>query len=222
MTDTTAYHATRERVEDYFDRTATRTWEALTSDAPVSRVRETVRAGRDQMRAMMLSRLPDDLRGARVLDAGCGAGQMTAELAKRGADVLAVDLSPRMIEIARTRLPKSIAHRVRFVAGDMLNDGLGLFDAAMAMDSLIYYRAPDLEDAVDRLSARADRLVFTLAPRTPLLTAMWWAGQLFPRGDKSPTIVPQSLKRLRTRREIDWVGRVNQGFYISDCVKVKR
>lgn len=222
MAEMTAYHATRDRVEDYFDRTATRTWEALTSDVPVSRVRETVRAGRDQMRAMMLSRLPHDLRGARVLDAGCGAGQLTAELAMRGADVLAVDLSPKMIEIARARLPRSVAQRVRFVAGDMLSDGLGRFDAAMAMDSLIYYRAPDLVDAIDRLSARTDRLVFTLAPRTPALTAMWWAGQLFPRGDKSPTIIPHSLKRLRTRREIDWVGRVNRGFYISDCVKVQR
>ncbi|MEO1790587.1 MAG: magnesium protoporphyrin IX methyltransferase, partial [Pseudomonadota bacterium] len=173
-------------------------------------------------RAMMLSRLPQDLRGARVLDAGCGAGQLTAELATRGADVLAVDLSPKMIEIARARLPRSVAQRVRFVAGDMLSDGLGRFDAAMAMDSLIYYRAPDLVDAIDRLSARTDRLVFTLAPRTPALTAMWWAGQLFPRGDKSPTIIPHSLKRLRTRREIDWVGRVNRGFYISDCVKVQR
>ena len=48
------YDATRDRVEGYFDRTATRTWERLTSDAPVSRVRQTVREGRDTMRAAML------------------------------------------------------------------------------------------------------------------------------------------------------------------------
>ncbi|MEL6888071.1 MAG: magnesium protoporphyrin IX methyltransferase, partial [Pseudomonadota bacterium] len=54
------YSATRARVETYFDQTATKTWERLTSDAPVSRVRETVRAGRDRMRTLMLSRLPDD------------------------------------------------------------------------------------------------------------------------------------------------------------------
>ncbi|MCA3514406.1 MAG: RsmD family RNA methyltransferase, partial [Rhodobacter sp.] len=84
MTD---YLATRDRVEDYFDRSATRVWERLTSDAPVSRIRQTVREGRDRMRATMLSRLPEDLTGARVLDAGCGTGQMTAELAARGAEV---------------------------------------------------------------------------------------------------------------------------------------
>ena len=59
MTD---YQATRARVEDYFDRSATKVWERLTSDAPVSRIRQTVREGRDRMRAVMLSRLPADLR----------------------------------------------------------------------------------------------------------------------------------------------------------------
>ena len=63
------YEATRERLETYFDRTASRTWEALTSDAPVSRIRQTVREGRDAMRAELLSILPGDLAGARVLDA---------------------------------------------------------------------------------------------------------------------------------------------------------
>ena len=67
-----SYNQTLSRVETYFDKTATKTWERLTSDAPVSRIRQTVRAGRDQMRAKLLSQLPNDLMGARVLDAGCG------------------------------------------------------------------------------------------------------------------------------------------------------
>jgi magnesium-protoporphyrin O-methyltransferase len=68
------YESTRNTVETYFDRTATKTWERLTSDAPVSGIRATVRAGRDRMRQLLLSQLPADLRGARVLDAGCGTG----------------------------------------------------------------------------------------------------------------------------------------------------
>ena len=59
-----SYDRTLTRVETYFDKTATRTWERLTSDAPVSRIRETVRRGRDGMRAKMLAQLPEDLRGA--------------------------------------------------------------------------------------------------------------------------------------------------------------
>ena len=94
------YGSTRDRVETYFDQTATGVWARLTTDQPVSRIRETVRAGRDAMRATMLGRLPDDLRGARILDAGCGTGLMTAELATRGADVVAVDIAPQLIDIA--------------------------------------------------------------------------------------------------------------------------
>jgi magnesium-protoporphyrin O-methyltransferase len=135
MTD---YLATRDRVEHYFDRSATKVWERLTSDAPVSRIRQTVREGRDRMRATMLSRLPDDLTGARVLDAGCGAGQMTAELAARGAEVTAVDISPALVGIARARLPEDHAARVRFASGDMLADHHGSFDYVLAMDSMIY------------------------------------------------------------------------------------
>ncbi|MEO0503611.1 MAG: methyltransferase domain-containing protein, partial [Pseudomonadota bacterium] len=124
-----AYDQTRARVETYFDQTATKTWERLTSDAPVSRVRETVRVGRDRMRALMLSRLPDDLRGARVLDAGCGPGMATIELAKRGAAVVAADISPQLIDIAQLRLPYDLQGQVTFHAGDMLDPKLGRFDA---------------------------------------------------------------------------------------------
>ena len=53
-----SYASTRARLETYFDRTAAKTWERLTSDAPVSRIRQTVREGRDTMRAAILARLP--------------------------------------------------------------------------------------------------------------------------------------------------------------------
>ena len=218
------YAATRDRVEDYFDRTATTVWERLTSDAPVSRIRQTVREGRDAMRAMMLGRLPADLAGVRVLDAGCGAGQMTAELAARGADVTAIDISPRLIEIAAARLPEGDRGRVRFVAGDMLAPEHGAFDFVVAMDSLIYYRTPDIARALEGLRARiTGRVVFTVPPRTPLLMAMWQVGRLFPRADRSPTMVPQDHRALARSLGggVARVGRVQRGFYISECLEVR-
>ncbi|MEO0669041.1 MAG: magnesium protoporphyrin IX methyltransferase [Pseudomonadota bacterium] len=223
------YSATRARVETYFDQTATKTWERLTSDAPVSRVRETVRAGRDRMRTLMLSRLPDDLRGARVLDAGCGPGMATIELAKRGAQVVAADISPQLIDIAQLRLPYDLQGQVTFHAGDMLDPKLGRFDAVIAMDSLIYYTAEDIGDALTRLEPRVSGpIVFTVAPRTPALMAMWYAGKAFPRSDRSPVMIPHAHARLAkvaksagVRRMLRPVDRVTSGFYISEAMELR-
>uniref|UniRef100_A4WR93 Magnesium protoporphyrin IX methyltransferase n=1 Tax=Cereibacter sphaeroides (strain ATCC 17025 / ATH 2.4.3) TaxID=349102 RepID=A4WR93_CERS5 len=221
MTD---YSTTRDRVEHYFDRTATHTWERLTSSAPVSRVRQTVREGRDTMRAKMLWRLPKDLTGLRVLDAGCGAGQMTAELAARGAQVTAVDISPQLVEIARKRLPPEHLDRVTFASGDMLSDDLGPFDYVVAMDSLIYYTDEDIAKALDKLGARTRHsVVFTVAPRTPFLMAFWWMGKLFPRSDRSPVMIPHPFRPLNeaTGDRLVKIGRVSRGFYISECLEFR-
>ena len=218
------YEATRTQVETYFDRTATRTWERLTSDAPVSRIRETVRLGRDQMRALLLAALPEDLSGARVLDAGCGTGQATQELVERGAHVVAADISPSLISIAQKRLPEHMHSKVQFKAGDMLSDDLGYFDHVVAMDSLIYYGTNDICSALKGLSARTDgSILFSVAPRTPLLMIMWRLGKLFPRSDRSPVMVPHSAAQLAQSAAPDGrirvLGRVTSGFYISEALE---
>lgn len=217
------YAITRERVETYFDRTATQVWERLTHpQEKVSRIRQTVRAGRDQMRALMLAQLPADLRGARVLDAGCGTGAMADELARRGADVLGVDIAPNLIDIAQRRLDPALAGQVRFHAGDMTDPALGAFDHVVAMDSLIYYSAADIGTILDRMAPRiAGKTVFTVAPRTPLLMAMWNMGKLFPRADRSPVMIPHDPARLAPHCPGTLVraGRVTSGFYISECLE---
>ncbi|MCH2163769.1 MAG: magnesium protoporphyrin IX methyltransferase [Marinovum sp.] len=220
------YEATRSRVEHYFDRTATKTWERLTSDAPVSRIRETVRQGRDQMRDKMLERLPEDLTGRRVLDAGCGTGMVTEILAARGANVVAVDISPQLIDIARKRLPAALAPKVSFHAGDMMNMELGAFDHAVAMDSLIYYGASDIKKALTEIGSRTrENFVFTIAPRTPLLMVMWNAGKLFPRSDRSPIMVPHAPRALQRSLKgtgtLTDLGRVARGFYISQALEFR-
>lgn len=216
------YGLTRQRVETYFDSTATRTWERLTSTDKVSRIRQTVREGRDRMRALMLSRLPADLRGARVLDAGCGTGAMSEELARRGAEVVGVDISPNLIDIAARRVDPALAGQIRFHAGDMTDAAWGRFDHVIAMDSLIYYRGPDIGAVLNRLSDRCTTsTVFTVAPRTPFLMAFWTLGKVFPRSDRSPVMVPHDPRHLAPHcdGQIERVGRVTSGFYISECLE---
>ena len=221
-----SYEATRDRVETYFDRTATKAWEALTSDAPVSRIRATVRAGRDAMREKLLSRLPRDLSDLHILDAGSGTGQLTHILAAQGANVTSVDISPALIKVARDRIPVHLQDRVQFIAGDMLDAG-GPFDHVVAMDSLIYYDRHDLKNVLASLLERArSSVLFTVAPRTPLLMGMWYAGQLFPRKDRSPTMIPQAARRvtsdMRPTGHVSDLGRITSGFYISQALELTR
>lgn len=65
-------------------------------------------------RPATLSLLPD-LAGARVLDAGCGPGIYAEEFLRRGANVVGVDVTPAMVEIARRR----VGDRATFVVGDL-------------------------------------------------------------------------------------------------------
>ena len=170
MTDT-SYIQRRSEIQTYFDRTAIDAWKRFASDKPLSFVRAKVRAGRDEMRATMLSYLPDDLSGWRILDAGCGSGAMSVELANRGADVLGIDLSPEIVRFGAENLPQITGGgTVELTSGDMLDPALGNFHAVVGMDSVIHYQN---EDAVKALSALAERtsrkIVFTFAPRTPLV-----------------------------------------------------
>jgi len=220
-------------VETYFDRVAADAWARLTSDAPVSGIRASVRAGRDAMRATLLSYLPADLRGRRVLDAGCGTGALAVEAARRGAHVTAIDLSPTLIQLARERLPHKLGHgQIDFRVGDMLDASLGRFDHVVAMDSLIHYHTADTVAALAQLAFRVDHsILFTFAPRTPMLSVMWTVGRLFPRGDRAPAIVPVSETDV-TRRIESHPGlalftpartkRITSGFYKSQALEVAR
>lgn len=227
------YVERRTELEHYFDRTAVDAWSRLTSDAPVNRIRATVRAGRDEMRRTLLDWLPVDLRGCRLLDAGCGTGALALEAARRGADVVAVDLSATLIGLARSRASRELqSGGLEFIAGDMLDPALGAFDHVVAMDSLIHYGAADKVDTVASLAARARHsLLFTFAPRTPALAVMHAVGRLFPRGNRAPAIEPVSQEVFcaqlsKAPKLAKWrlsrTRRVQNGFYISQALELTR
>lgn len=82
------------------DDSSTRSWDSIADDW-------ATHADQNDYRNFFLMPLTLELlgevRGLRILDLGCGEGGYTRELAKRGAHVVGIDGSSRLIEIARQR-----------------------------------------------------------------------------------------------------------------------
>ncbi|MGY1712941.1 class I SAM-dependent methyltransferase [Geodermatophilus nigrescens] len=103
---------------------------------------------------------------ARVLEVGCGAGDLAAELAGRAARVDAVDRSAEMVALARARVPAT----VRVDRADVLDLALpaGGYDAVVGMSVL--HHLP-LEEALRALAAAlrpGGVLAMVALPRTDL------------------------------------------------------
>lgn len=84
-------------------------------------------------------RLLGDVRGQRILDAGCGSGPTSVAVSDRGAEVSGFDVSAAMIEIARRHLPDADL-RVHDLA-EPLPWADEAFDVAVA--SLVLHYLPD-------------------------------------------------------------------------------
>ena len=78
------------------------------------------------------------------LDAGCGTGRVAIELARRGIDVVGVDLDPSMLERARGKAPD-----VPWVHADLARLDLGRrFDVVLLAGNVMIYLAPGTESEV--------------------------------------------------------------------------
>jgi SAM-dependent methyltransferase len=93
------------RTREACDRLAA-VWSATTDEGPHNGLLE---------RPALRSLIPGSLQGAVVLDAGCGSGAQAQWLLDRGAEVIGIDVSPRMIEEAERRC----GGRGRFLVADL-------------------------------------------------------------------------------------------------------
>jgi len=85
-----------------------------------------------------------------VLDAGCGTGRVAIELARRGHEVVGVDVDDQMLAVARDRAPQ-----LSWVAADLTEVDLGrTFDAVVMAGNVMIFLAPGTEGAVLATVAR--------------------------------------------------------------------
>jgi SAM-dependent methyltransferase len=93
------------QTRDAYDQLAA-VWSETTDEGPFNGFLE---------RPALQALIPPGMSGAAVLDAGCGSGALAHWLLGQGADVVGIDLSPRMIEEARSRC----GDRGRFLVADL-------------------------------------------------------------------------------------------------------
>ena len=96
----------------------------------------------------LLARLPGGGSGpggrGSVLDAGCGTGRVAVELARRGVEVVGVDLDPSMLDVARSK-----SGEVEWMAADLATVDLGRrFDVVVLAGNVMIFLTPGTEGTV--------------------------------------------------------------------------
>jgi demethylmenaquinone methyltransferase/2-methoxy-6-polyprenyl-1,4-benzoquinol methylase len=148
--------------------------------------------------------------GSRALDVATGTGDLAIELSARGADVIGLDFSERMLAIARTKAP-----RIEFVRGNALELAYpdGAFDAVT-----VGFGARNFDDLDRGLSelARVTRpgghvvILEITTPQKPPLSWFFrlWFDRAVPAlgrvaGDSDAyTYLPSSVRRFPGPREL--------------------
>ena len=144
--------------------------------------------------AWMQSRLGDDCRA--VLEPGCGSGRIVLALARRGPEVVGIDRSPRMIELARARL-HDLDH-AEVVLADITTFDLGrLFDGAVCPINTLLHLSPA------GLSRHLDAMGAHLRPGARYLVQV---GLYEPdgRGDAPEDVSQWEIARGETALTITW------------------
>jgi 2-polyprenyl-6-hydroxyphenyl methylase/3-demethylubiquinone-9 3-methyltransferase len=164
-----------------FDRLASRWWDPDGESRPLhdlNPVRLAYVAGRVS------------LRGARVLDVGCGGGLLSEALAAAGAEVTAIDLAPGVLDVARLHLYESnLTVDYREISAEALAaQQPGSFDAITCMEMLEHVPDPgSVIEACARLLKPGGRWFASTLNRTPQAFALGIVGaeyllRLLPRG----------------------------------------
>jgi 2-polyprenyl-6-hydroxyphenyl methylase / 3-demethylubiquinone-9 3-methyltransferase len=164
-----------------FDRLASRWWDVNGESRPLhdlNPVRLNYVAGRTL------------LRGAQVLDVGCGGGILSEALARAGAHVMGIDLAPRVLEVACLHLHESgQTVDYREVSVEALAEQMpATFDAITCMEMLEHVPDPgSVIAACAALLKPGGRLFLSTLNRTPLAFAAAIVGaeyalNLLPRG----------------------------------------
>jgi len=132
--------------------------------------------------------------GMKVLDAGCGAGKWSIELAKRGAIVTGIDMSKEMIKLAKENAIEKGIHSISFYNQKIEHlDYWNYFDVVISVAVLQHIT----EDS--KFSVAADQIIKAVKRGGHILTV-----------DSAPlkeaTPLEMRLKHMKLRTKQEWIG----------------
>jgi 2-polyprenyl-6-hydroxyphenyl methylase/3-demethylubiquinone-9 3-methyltransferase len=180
MTTTTSENFTQSEL-DKFGALANRWWDA---DGPQKALHALNPTRLDYVTARI------KLAGANVLDVGCGGGLLSEALAKAGAKVTAIDLSPELLKVARLHRLESgvnVDYRQQSVE-ELAAESPQSFDAITCMEMLEHVPDPaSIIRACATLLKPGGHLFLSTLNRTPAAFALAIVGaeyvaQLLPKG----------------------------------------
>jgi 2-polyprenyl-6-hydroxyphenyl methylase/3-demethylubiquinone-9 3-methyltransferase len=149
------------------------------------------------------------LKGRKVLDVGCGGGILAESMARKGADVLGIDLADKPLKVAALHAQASgatVAYQA--ISAEALADGCEAgFDVVTCMEMLEHVPSPDaVIEACARMAKPGGWVFFSTINRTPWawLIAIFGAERvlrILPRGthDYRKLIRPNELKQAALR-----------------------
>jgi SAM-dependent methyltransferase len=121
----------------------------------IARLAANGESGRDRYDAALLALIPPN--AASVLEVGSGLGRLTAAIARPGRRVLGIDLSPEMIERARSNAP---AGDVSFLCADLLTWHTDdRFDCIASVATLHHLPLDEALSRMEALLQRGGRLI---------------------------------------------------------------
>ncbi len=173
MTEERSPHSQEKDVKDYFEQIARRFDSYYREEAEtgglVGRIahvvfRKPAMACRFRETFVFLG----DLQSKNILDAGCGSGIYSLEVARRGGQAVGVDVSQVMIELARKNARDAgVEGACRFQVGDILefDPGPSLFSSCLAIGFFDYIRPEKQAQVLAKLLSLVSHDVIATFPK---------------------------------------------------------
>lgn len=146
-----------------FNELADRWWDMDAEFAPLHKI--------NPLRLNWIDNHAEGLAGKRVLDVGCGGGILSESMARRGADVLGIDMGEAPLSVARIHAEKENVENVEYrqtPVEELLPDMAGQFDVVTCMEMLEHVPDPSsIVAACQKLVKPNGLCVFSTINRNP-------------------------------------------------------